>query len=394
MKRIFCLIIVMVLFLTACGESEAVSQPETETVKEDFSYGAWLSFYEINDMLSHASGFETEFEKLLTNLKNLKINNLYIHIRPNGDSLFESEYFPLMENAKKYDYDIFEFMLKKCHNRGIKVHAWINPYRISASSTDIDALPQDSMAKKWYLEGGEKGRNVIVYDGIYLNPAESDSRRLVVDGVRETLEKYDIDGIHFDDYFYPTTNSDFDKDSYEIYRKSAENPLPLADWRRANVDALISDCKTAIEMSEKDVIFSISPAADIAKNHNEFYADIKGWVKNGLVDEIIPQLYFGFNHTNSDFKFEKLLEEWKDLCKVNKNVKLIIGLAPYKIGLVSQYDGEEWNKEKAIIARQTEICIKDDTVSGVIFFSCGSLFSEKSQNLAEREALAEVLEEY
>ena len=202
--------------------------------------------------------------------------------------------------------------------------------------------------------------------------------------MRELLQKYDVDGIHFDDYFYPTTDEEFDRESYESYKKSAKSPLPLADWRRANVDALISGCKTAIELSGKNVVFSISPAASIEKNYNTLYADIGGWTQKGYLDEVIPQLYFGFDYKDEDFRFNNLISEWKKLCEKNTAVKLKIGLAPYKIGTISEADGNEWQENSDILLRQLQICFHDPQITGVVYFSSTSLFSENVQNTAER----------
>lgn len=386
MKKVICVLIALILCLAAC-ENEAV---ETENLKPktDFSYGMWLSYSEIDTLLKEPENFKSEFAEIISNAVNLGITELYIHIRSHGDSLFESEYFPLKESAKPYDYDVFEYMLKECQKAKIRVFAWINPYRISAVSEDTNKLDGESPAKKWLSDGDKQNDlNVIKYDGIYLNPAEFEARQIVVNGVREVLEKYKVDGIHFDDYFYPTTDIEFDSESYEKYLKTAKNPLKLDDWRRANVDTLISDCKTAVELSGKEAIFSVSPAADIERNYNSFYADVSGWIEKGLVDEIIPQLYFGFNHTDSAFNFENLLSRWVRACEKNEKVKLKIGLAAYKIGTTSSTDGDEWAKNSDILSRQAKICLQNDRVGGAVFFSYSGLFSEKPQNKTERENL-------
>ncbi|MBQ3817301.1 MAG: family 10 glycosylhydrolase, partial [Clostridia bacterium] len=201
----------------------------------------------------------------------------------------------------------------------------------------------------------------------------------------------DVDGIHFDDYFYPTSDTSFDEASFKKYSSFADEPLSLEDWRRANVNALISGCYTAIKFINKDIKFSISPMASLEKNYNELYADVKAWVENGCIDVIIPQLYFGFEYPESDFTFENLLVKWKDLIEPNSNVQLMIGLAPYKIGTETPADKEEWGECDDIIARQAKMCIKDQNISGYVLFSESSLFSENDLNKRQMENLLKII---
>ena len=346
--------------------------------------GIWLSFLEINDFLSSKKGFKTEFKKVINDMKSLGITDLYFHIRSHCDSVVKSDFFPQTEKSAGVNFDILQYAIDLCHKEGIRIHGWINPYRVTASHSDVAKLPQNSPAVKWLNES--KTQNVVVMNGIYLNPAELEARKLIVDGVRELINKYSLDGIHFDDYFYPTTDPKFDELSYTTYKNGKKNPLSLEEWRRANVDLLISDTKTAINFSGKKLIFSVSPAANITKNYNDSYADVKGWAEKGYIDEVIPQIYFGFKHTDPKFNFDSLLKEWTDLV-ANSKVTLRIGLAPYKIGTESKTDGTEWMENTDILSRQVKLCRENTRVSGVVFYSYSTLFSDKENNKAERENL-------
>ncbi len=391
LKKIFICIFAVVLFLTSCTplNTESNDTPKAEKEYENLAtVGVWLSYSEINAMLKSENGFKAEIDTLIKNCKALKIGEIYVHIRAFCDSLFKSEIFPLTANAKELDFDAFEFILNECHANNIKVQAWINPYRVLTSSDDIEALDKESPAYKWLKdETAENDINVIKYNGIYLNPASAEVQGLVINGIREVLNNYKVDGIHFDDYFYPTEDPAFDQKSYSAYKSQTENPLELADWRRANVNALISGCYNAVKFYDKNIDFTISPAADIDKNYSGLYADIEAWVKNGYVDAIIPQLYFGFEYPSYEFCFEYLLNRWEKLLSVNKSVKLIIGLAPYKIGTDSEHDKAEWSSEDDIIARQAEICYKNKNVSGYVLFSYSSLVSQNELNVKQRDAL-------
>lgn len=386
MKKLFALILCLCMLCGCTAPKNSSYIPvEKDREKKDISLGVWLSYYEIEELLTPKESFKDNFAGVLENLQNIRATDLYIHIRSHCDSLYKSEYFPQIPEAQNLDFDPFEYMLNQCHSKGIRVHAWFNPYRVSSAETNLENLSKDSPAYKWLFDDNEENdKNVIVYNGIYLNPAEFEVRQLVLKGIEEVIENYSVDGIHFDDYFYPTTDPEFDKKSFKVYKKTAKEPLSLENWRRANVDALIVDCKILTENSKEKIVFSVSPAADIEKNYNSFYADISGWVKNGYVDEIIPQLYFGFNHTDRRFNFDNLLEKWQQLSSQNHSVKLKIGLAPYKIGTNSDSDGMEWQENKDILSRQVKLCRESEETQGVILFSYSSFFSDEEINTEER----------
>lgn len=398
MKKLIICLLALGLLLAGCSTENNGSIPQKNEAlpyENVSAAGVWLSFSEINAMFESEAGFKAEFEKVIENCKALKIGEIYIHIRAFCDSLFKSDYFPLIKAARDTDYDAFLYIVNACHAAGIKVHAWINPYRVLTSSSDKENLDPESPAYKWLSdENTENDKNIAFYNGIYLNPAEYEVRELVINGIREVLDKYEVDGIHFDDYFYPTTDPEFDAVSYEKYRSEAENPLSLSDWRRANVNALISGCYTAVKFYGKDIVFSVSPMASAEKNYNELYADVGAWVESGCVDCIIPQLYFGFDYPDKQYCFDNLLDDWIKLCKKNTDVGLKIGLAPYKIGTDSEADSAEWNTFEDIIARQAEICYKNGSVSGYVLFSYSSLVSAEELNTKQRENLINITNFY
>lgn len=395
MKRLIITALILVLILSGCGNgNKNLSNNGLEYGKNEgvLSSGVWLSFSEINTMLDSERGFEAELAEVVANCESLEIENIYIHVRSYCDSLFKSDIFPLIEKAQKYEYDIFEYMINAFHQKSIKVHAWINPYRVLTSSSDINALRTDSPVYKWLKdEVLTNDVNVCFANGIYLNPAENGAKELVISGIREIISNYQVDGIHFDDYFYPTTDASFDATSYEAYKAGTKKPLSLEEWRRSNVNALISGCYSAIKYLNKDIIFSISPAASIENNYTQLYADVKTWVKDGYVDAIIPQLYFGFEYPVEEYEFENLLTDWKKLMSCNNGVALIIGLAPYKIGTDTEPDNIEWQRDTDIIARQVRLCREDSRAEGYVLFSYSSVFDKKQLNTDQRTALKEYI---
>lgn len=397
MKRVF-ICLVAFLLLVGC----TVGNPKNQDGREEqakykgvSSAGIWISYSEVNSMLKSENGFKAEFDKVIQNCRDTNIGNIYLHIRSHGDSLFKSDYFPQNKLARELDYDPFEYAVNACKSNEIKIHAWINPYRINAASDDISALDNDSPAYKWLNDDNpDNDINVVRFGGIYLNPAESEVRQLIIDGIRELLSKYIIDGVHFDDYFYPTTDPEFDKASYENYCSTAEKPIALDDWRRANVNTLLAGCRAAIKAAGGAKLdFSISPAADIDKNYSEYYADVKLWVKEKIVDTIIPQLYFGFDYPNKDFCFDSLMKKWVQIVNTNENVRIAIGLAPYKLGTDNEPDTAEWKNGTDIIARQIKSCTNNGAVAGYVLFSYSSVFSDSEQTHEQLEKIKEAIAE-
>ncbi len=383
MKKFFGLVLAFIMVLFVAGCEKPVQSKQN---------GVWISYYELEKMFQ--GDIKKEFQTVIKNCNELKIKNLYIHTRAFGSTIYESDYFPLIDSVKKYDFDVFEYIVEECKKYGLKVHAWVNPYRIMTGNQDISKLDAKSPVYIWLNDKiKENDINVGFAYGVYLNPASSDVRRLIVDSLRELMIRYDVDGIHFDDYFYPTTKKSFDKVSYSDYKSSTQNPLSLYDWRRNNVNQLIEQCYMAIKYSNENIVFSISPVASVEQNYNNLYADVGFWIENGIIDEIIPQLYFGFEYPDEQFRFSNLLEEWKREVSKNENVKLKIGLGIYKAKPTLEADFEEWTKNGDIISRQAEICQNDTEVEGFILFSYSTLFNTEPEFKKQRENLKIILGE-
>ncbi len=390
MKRTALIILSVIMLICGCTASPERSKSE-ERIYDDGKYltGIWMTFTEIKTMFL-SGDFRSAFDAAAENLKTAKITDLYFHVRAFCDSVFPSEYFPTAVYAQNLDYDPFKYVIEKCHSENIRVHAWINPYRVKKNITDIEALNHNSPAYIWLKdENADNDRNVIICsEGIYLNPASAEARALVLNGIREILNNYAVDGIHFDDYFYPSTDEAIDATDYAEYLESAKSPLALDDYRRANVNALISGVYTAVKFVNKKIVFSISPAASIDGNYNKLYADIGSWIKSGCIDMIIPQLYFGFDYPDSNYRFKKLLSDWKAVSEKG-NARLIIGLACYKTGTETEPDCKEWKDGADIISKQVKICKNDSLVRGHIYFSYSYLFSEEEILKKSREYILE-----
>ena len=390
MKRLFILILALCLFVTGCTNQNSEPHPVTIDKKESQELiGVWITFSELGDFSQ--KGFEVEFENAVKKCIELGVNNLFVHVRPFCDAVYESKIFPKSKYVGGYDGDALEFMVNTAHKYGVKIHAWINPYRVSTASNDISTLPDNSPAKMWLSdESDANDTNVCIIDnGIYLNPASAEVKKLILSGVREIIENYAVDGIHLDDYFYPTTSAAFDEGLYNEYKQNASVALDLADWRRQNVNSLIHTLYCAIKAFNKNIQFGVSPAADIDRCYNELFADVEAWAHGGYVDYIMPQLYFGFEYPIQKFNFDSLLPIWQAMLD-DTNASLYVGLANYKIGTNTEPDKAEWNKYNDIISRQI-ILLRENKADGFVFFSYSSLFSDNKLNIEQTQNIKEII---
>lgn len=380
MKKILAIILSVVLL---CGCTQK-TPTQAEDESHSFVYGVWVTYAELSTAAQN--GFEKSFTQLCQNAKSMGANALFVHLRAFCDSVYPSSLFPMCDWAEKENKDVLSLMLKICKENGLAFHGWINPYRVSSSTNDIEKLPQNSPVRaKPEMLG-------VTSTGLYLDPSNNLARRLVIDGIREIIDNYDVDGIHFDDYFYTTTDEIFDSKSYAAYKDTCSNPLPLNEWRTVNVNLLIASVYSAIKNSGKDICFSVSPAADIEKNKNQLYADIEQWCNAGYIDAVIPQLYFGFDYPIEKFSFEQLLLDWMNLTE-NCNVRLFIGLAPYKLDTDQAPDKEEWENGTDIVARQIRHIKNQAYVSGAVFFSYSYLFGNTENINIQKKEIEKAIKE-
>ena len=373
-----------------------VSEPEEIVYTEDMR-AFWMSYLEIGDLFSQGqAGFEQRLTDSFSSLARQGFDTVIFHARAFCDAFYASSIFPwssaLTENATIVTTDPLAAAINAAHAAGMKLHAWINPYRVSYNN-DPNALPAGSPARGM-LESGAGNRLMITESGIYLNPAYVENQALIIDGVREILSLYAVDGVHIDDYFYPSDIGDADAGEYQIYTASGGG-LSLGDWRRANVNALVGGLYSAVKSMRPDIPFGISPGGVFETNYDTYYADVELWVKNGgYCDYIAPQIYFGFRH--GKYAYEPLLSRWNALCE-NSGVKLYVGLALYKSGKTDAYavtpEGVgEWQANGDIIARQILAARRMAAYRGFAVFSYGDLLEGGNETKSkERQNLTSLL---
>ena len=370
------------------SSSLSSQKPSSATQKESIMKGIWISYYELPFWGCNEETAKEKFLNMMRLVSAQGYNTVFCHVRANADAFYPSKYFPFAKQLTGTQgvnpgYDPLKIMIWAAKSYGLEFHAWINPYRVSNTGTDPSALSSNNIAVKWLSDGSN--RAIAYGNGIYFNPADKTVQRLILNGVKEILNNYKIDGIHFDDYFYPSgVSKKFDSVNYTEYTENTANPLSLDDWRRANVNTLVSSVYRLCK--EKKVTFGISPMADISydnsdTNYKNLYADVTLWMrKEGYVDYIMPQLYHGYKHPIEKSRYGNLLNIWANLEK-HKNLKLYIGLGAYKMD-EDCADKEEWHKETDLLARQAVDAINIGA-KGFVVFSYRSSVSQKEHNTTQ-----------
>lgn len=316
-----------------------------------------------------------ELDAIVEHAASWGLNALFFQVRPNCDALYASSLFPVSKalsstGALPGDFDPLAYLVRAAHQKGVAVHAWINPFRLLNAGSPDD-LPENSPGKtnpEW----------VVSYaDGkFYLDPGQPQVRRLVIDGVREIIENYEVDGIHLDDYFYPYPVSDAvfdDSASFETFADGRDRE----DFRRDNITDLIRELQAVIRAKNEKISFGVSPFAvwqnastDPAgsrtsagvETYGDLYADTRLWVKEGLIDYICPQIYW--SRATEAAPYETVLNWWEDTVR-DTPVCLYVGHAVYKVGR-TEYGWDDKEEIPAQLARSA-------AADGDLFFRYGSL---------------------
>ena len=360
--------------------------------KEKFR-GIWVSsVYNIDYPSVNCVG--TDSEKLrksaleiLDDCDKMGFNAVILQVRPTADALYKSSIFPWSKwlsgkegVAPDNNFDPLEFWVSEAHKRGMELHAWINPFRVTGAvkkGADVLSEAAENNVLKNYPDYVVKYTDSKNDESYYLNPSLPEVRQLITEGAVEIVENYDVDGIHIDDYFYPGTDFDDDADFIKYGSKFSSKD----DWRRNNIDSLIKEMSTKIHEADNTVQFGVSPSGIWAnkssnplgsdttgsESYSRVYADTRKWASEGWIDYIAPQIYWSVGQKGSDYK---ILSDW--WCEVVKNstTKLYIGMADYKtVGVSSSnpfYNGNE-------IQKQMEMNDANDIIKGEIHFAYNSV---------------------
>ena len=366
----------------------------------------WISYLEFSSKGYTKESFTEHIETMFDRVVELNMNAVIVQVRSFGDAMYDSDYFPWSKYSSGIQgvdpgFDPMEIMIEAAHIRDLEFHAWLNPYRITTGSADLDLLSDDNQAKKWLTDNETSNdRNVLTYkvnnvDSLFYNPASSEVRKLIVNGIKEIVKNYDVDGIHFDDYFYPALGSKyetvFDYLEYEDYvetRTTAGKTVKtIADWRRGNVNTLVKSVYSAIKEIDSSVSFGISPHGNIdnLESDQKYYVDVKTWLSNeGYVDYICPQVYWSFEYEICPF--DEVLDRWIAL-RTNEKIKIYAGIATYK----ADYNAtDDWSDEY-ILSDMVQYSRDTGVVDGFMFFRY-AFFNHKASLPAVEQLIPMLLE--
>lgn len=354
----------------------------------------WFTYIEFAPGYKYNSYTFNEFKKKVDTMFDQCVSDhmtaVIVQVRPFSDALYQSAYFPWSgyvsgEQGKDPGFDPMGYMVEAAHERGLEFHAYLNPYRVETVK-NYSLLSDDNPAKKWLSDDNpQNDRNVLRFNNqYYYNPAVEEVQELIVNGVREIVENYDVDGIHFDDYFYPTLGDKYKKnfdyveynDYASIMDASGLEAKGIADWRRDNVSNLVKKVYAAVKKADPSVVFGISPAGNLAnlRSDKQYYVDVDRWLsEDGFIDYICPQIYWGFE--NKTCPFAETVDRWIEVTK-NPKVNLYVGLAGHYAGTNTT---SEWESNTNILSKQVKYLRNTNFADGFFFYRYDFLTASRSQ---------------
>ena len=327
----------------------------------------------------------------LDKLKSLGINTVFFQVKPDGTALWPSKILPwsdMLTGTIGMDpgYDPLQFMLDEAHKRGMRVHAWFNPYRVSTNikpSTVAElnrTLSQNPASvfvlhRDWIRTSGDR---------FVLDPGIPQARDWITSIIAEVVARYPVDGVQFDDYFY-TESAGSTLNDNATFKQYGQGFSAKADWRRHNTQLLIEQVSRTIKQLNPNVEFGVSPAgvwrnrshdpagSDTrgAATYAESYADTRRWVQQGLLDYIAPQIYWPFARDAA--RYDVLAKWWAEVVKTT-NTRLYIGVALYKVGEPSKNE-PDWTVNGGVPELKKQLDLNDSIpqIKGTILFREGYL---------------------
>ncbi|MFB8762041.1 glycoside hydrolase family 10 protein [Nocardiopsis alba] len=342
--------------------------------------GAWLTTVRNIDWPSEpglsADEQKAELDEWLDDSVDMGLNAVFLHTRPTADAVYDSELEPWAryltgEQGGDPGYDPLEYAVEEAHKRGLELHAWFNPYRVGLQDPDVENLSEDHPVKRnpdWLVDFGTEA---------YVDPGNPEVREWVTSVIMDVVDRYDVDGIHFDDFFYPypQEGATFDDDAtWEEYGGDFDD---RGDWRRDNVDQLMRDVHGGIQESKPWVSFGVSPfgiwrndstdpsgsPSSGLQSYDAQYADTRTWIQEGTVDYVAPQLYWERGFATADY--EALTDWWANEVE-GTDVDLYVGQGAYRLGEIG------WTGDDAL-STQLDYSGELDQVAGDIYFSIKSM---------------------
>jgi uncharacterized lipoprotein YddW (UPF0748 family) len=331
-----------------------------------------------------AKTHQQELLSLLDVAVERRLNTVILQVRPTADAFWPSPYEPWSrfltgEQGRDPGWDPLGFAVREAHRRGLELHAWFNPYRI-ANHQDLSRLAPDHPARRhpdWVVPYGGK---------LYYNPGLPAVRRFVQDAMLHAVEHYDVDAVHWDDYFYPypVAGEVFDDDA--AYARYGGDFCDRASWRRNNIDLLVQETSRRLRRTRPQVRFGVSPFA-IWRNaatdpergsdtrggvetYDDLYADTRRWVKEGWLDYVVPQIYWNIGFSVADYSV--LVPWWANVVR-GTGTDLFVGEALYKVADPAQ--GPAWH-DPAELSSHLTFCADHPQVRGNVYFSARQVVAD------------------
>jgi uncharacterized lipoprotein YddW (UPF0748 family) len=360
-----------------------------------------ISSVNVSDQATRANMQKKALTDKLDKLQRLGINTVFFQVKPDGTALWPSQILPWSDMltgkiGEDPGYDPLQFMLDEAHKRGMKVHAWFNPYRVStnvkpgtlAELNRTQSLRPASVFvshRDWIRTSGER---------YVLDPGIPEARDWITSIVAEVVSRYPVDGVQFDDYFYTESPGSALNDS-QTYRMYGQGFASKADWRRHNTDQLIEQVSRTIKQLNPNVQFGVSPAgvwrnrshdpagSDTrgAAAYDESYADTRLWVQKGWLDYIAPQVYWPFARDAA--RYDVLAKWWANVVKPT-HTRLYIGIALYKVGEPSRNE-PDWTVQGGVPELKKQLDLNDalPQISGTILFRENNLNQPQTQQAVD-----------
>ncbi|MFF4008972.1 glycoside hydrolase family 10 protein [Streptomyces sp. NPDC001717] len=359
--------------------------------------GMWIATVSNVDWPSRAglsaSRQRAELISLLDTAVKRRLNAVILQVRPAADALWPSRLEPWSQwltgqQGEDPGWDPLGTAVTEAHARGLQLHAWFNPYRV-ANHTDLDLLAEGHPARRnpdWTVEYGGK---------LFYNPGMPEVRRFVQDAMLDAVTRYPVDGVHWDDYFYPypVEGEYFDDD--EAYEEHGGDFASRAAWRRSNTDALVREMSARLRALRPAVRFGISPfgvwrnsdtdplgsptRAGVA-TYDDLYADTRKWVKEGWIDYVVPQAYWYIGHPSADYA---ALVPWWARTVAGTNVRLYVGEALYQCSPDSSTAA--WRDPREM-SRHVTFARKYPQVRGHVWFSAKNVAADPNGAMARAVA--------
>ena len=374
MKKIaaFILFLIVILFFI----SEDISNK-----KELEERSIFISYIELSKYISDdISLSKNNIDMMINNIEELGFNSVILQVRSFGDAIYPSKIYSnslYISNS----FDVLDYFSDICNSKGFKLYAWINPYRIR------NDLNKDSISNDNIIYDLLDTRHIVYTSGIYFNPSSELVINLIIEGINEIINNYDITGILFDDYFYPSTDCDLEE------YNSLDLDISYEEYKLGRVNELIK--RVYAVCHNNGILFGISPDGNIENNYSKHSADVKTWLSNsGYVDFIMPQIYYGF--FNGSRPFYNTLKEWSSLI-TNDTISMSVALAFYKNGVIDEWASSgktEWIENNNIIMKEIIVSRNINNYMGFGLFRYDYLFSEDKINdntLLEIENIKKVI---